>query len=252
MAFSLAYLLALSVGVYTAILLVVRAFQSSVAWGLVALLVPLGYPVFAFTHWAAARKVFIAHAVSLAALAALILFHPHRGNGRGSLDAEIAHLQDKTAQLQQQVDSGRASLVPVYNGLAQRRPQLKAGDQQAVAQFNLDAAAYAARKTQLDALQNQLDDQEDRLSELLATRDDIEENDAHGVTIYGTDWCPACKAARDYMQSKGIAYRDVDIEHSHEGAEEFQQRGGGPIPMIVINGAQTTGFNSAWVDAHLQ
>jgi glutaredoxin len=131
---------------------------------------------------------------------------------------------------------------------------LKAGDSQATAAFNRDAAAYTARKVQLDTLRAQSQANDNQLTDLLQKQADFQAQAyaaAHAVIVYGTLTCPACRMAREYLSSKGVAFRDVDIEHDPQGAAEFQQRGGGGVPMIVINGAQFTGFSSAWVDDHL-
>ncbi len=172
------------------------------------------------------------------------------------LNAEITRVREDSIRLQAAVDSETTSLIPVYNDLAKRRALLKPGDQQATAAFNHDAAAYTARKKSLDAQRKLIGADQEQLSELLAKRTALASNpaggDSSGVTLYGTQWCPACKMAKGYLESKGIAYRDVDVEHDTQGAAEFQRRGGGGVPMIVINGQQTTGFSSAWVDAHLR
>lgn len=263
---------------YAAILLLVRAFRTSLAWGLITLLVPLGNVVFIFAHWAQGRRPFVAHIIALALLAGAVCSSPAlmksfppamqlsigqhpsaapagQGDQPEDLNAEIAAAQAGTARLQQQVASAITSLTSVYNDLATRRAQLKPGDQQATAAFNRDAAAYTARKKQLDALRTEAQANDAQLSALLEKRAEVAAKslaDSRNIVMYGTSWCPACKMARQYLDSKGVAYRDVDVEHDPGGAAEFRQRGGGPIPMIVMNGDQTTGFNSAWVDAHLQ
>ena len=118
--------------------------------------------------------------------------------------------------------------------------------------FDREAAGpEMARRTQRDALRKEAADDDVQAAILLAKRAELAAKNK-GVIIYGTGWCPACKMARNYLNSKGVAYRDVDVEHSPEGAAEFRQRGGGGVPMIVINGEQQTGISPHWVDAHLQ
>jgi glutaredoxin len=34
------------------------------------------------------------------------------------------------------------------------------------------------------------------------------------ITLYGTSWCPHCKRARRFMNEKGLAFTDLDIESS--------------------------------------
>jgi glutaredoxin len=274
-----------ALGFYSWILLLVRAFTTSVAWGLVSLLVPLGNLVYTCTHWEEGRRPFVTGLISLVVMAGGVCTLPgigkslwpmmqaldrqHRseaasGQGDGAdqaipavdLNMEIGTRRDESYRLQEEVDSETKSLVPIFNDLAKRRAQLKPGDQAGTASFNRDAAAYTARKRQLDSLRRQMAASQEELSALLTERaaapPAISINSGRVVTIYGTSWCPACKTAREYLQSRGVAFRDVDVERSTEGAQEFHQRGGTAVPLIVINGEQTTGFNSTWVDAHLR
>ena len=72
------------------------------------------------------------------------------------------------------------------------------------------------------------------------------------VVIFSTSWCPACQAARRYMDSKGISYRDVDVEKSSEGANEYRRQGGdGSVPLIVVGDRKMVGFSSAELDSML-
>jgi mycoredoxin len=262
--------------IYAAILLLIRAFKTSLAWGLIALFVPLGSVVFIFAHWGKGRRPFFAHLIALAFLGGFfctlpsaarasvmqLVMHQYPNPARNDqarqsadFDAQITKAREDALRLQQEIASETTSLTGDYNDLAKRRGQLRPGDQPAIAAFNRDAAAYTARKTQLNALRVEAQKNDGTLSDLLDKRATlVAKAAAEGpkVTVYGTQWCPACKTAREYLNSKGVAYRDVDVEHSSEGAAEFEQRGGGGVPMIVINDQQATGFSSAWVDAHLQ
>jgi len=271
-------------GIYAAIVLLVRAFRTSLVWGLVSLFVPLGGLVFIIMHWEQGRKPFIAHLIGIALAVggyctlpkamrppmpgAQVAAHeqpsaaptdradrPEPRDALTNLNAEITKVQADGAWLQQEEISQTNNLTSVYNDLAARRAQLKPGDQAATAAFNRDAAAYTARKKQLETLREEERANDETLSNLLEKRTGLAAKtaaDSPSVTVYGTQWCPACKMARQYLSAKGVPYRDVDVEHSPQGAAEFQQRGGGGVPLIVINGQQATGFNSAWVDAHLQ
>jgi len=264
-------------GLYAGILLLVRAFKASLLWGLISFLIPGGSLIFIIANWSEGRRPLIAHLVALGLVATGIFtspalmkafapglqlaLHGHPAatpapafDPIAEVNAQIAGNQQDGLRLKQQIDSQTNNLIPIYTNLATRRANLKAGDQKATAAFNQDAAAYTARKKQLDALRQQAQSNDEQLSALLEKRTQLTASavaQARMVVIYGTSWCPACKMARDYMNSKGIPYRDVDVEHSPQGAAEFRQRGGGGVPMIVINGAQMTGFNSAWVDSHI-
>jgi len=261
-----------AIGVYAGMLLLVRAFKTSLVWGLVSTLVPLGNIIFMFVHWSKGRRPFIAHIIALVLLTGGCIASPgvikslppamQVALGRHQdpvphpedFSAEITSTQDHGDQLQQQIASQVNNLTSQYNDLAKRRALLKAGDTLATAAFNRDAASYTARKKQLDTLRAESVANDGQLTALLQKQADFETKTyaaAHSVTVYGTLTCPACRMAREYLTSKGVAFRDVDVEHDPQGAAEFQQRGGGGVPMVVINGAQMTGFSSAWVDDHL-
>jgi len=77
------------------------------------------------------------------------------------------------------------------------------------------------------------------------------------VTIYGTSWCGACKAARSYFQQKGIPFADKDIEADAEAARELGEKAakaGLPtdrVPVLDVRGRLLLGFDQARVEALL-
>jgi glutaredoxin-like YruB-family protein len=72
------------------------------------------------------------------------------------------------------------------------------------------------------------------------------------VVIYSTSWCAVCRSAKQYMDSKGIKYREVDVEKSKEGAEEYRRQGGdGAVPLIVVGDKKLKGFDPHALDAML-
>lgn len=63
------------------------------------------------------------------------------------------------------------------------------------------------------------------------------------VELYVTSWCPYCKKAIDYFESKGIRYKAYDIEKDKKAAkkkEKLDTRGG--VPFAVINGQYIHGY----------
>lgn len=69
------------------------------------------------------------------------------------------------------------------------------------------------------------------------------------VTVYSTPTCPWCVRAKDYLKSKGVPYRDVNVAEDREGAMEMikksQQRG---VPVIDIDGTILIGFDQPGID----
>ncbi|HEX6592352.1 MAG TPA: glutaredoxin family protein [Moraxellaceae bacterium] len=66
-----------------------------------------------------------------------------------------------------------------------------------------------------------------------------------GVVLYGTRWCGYCKQAKAYMQQKGIAYTEYDIEQDASAKQAFAALGGGGVPVILIGNLRMNGFNEA-------
>ena len=77
------------------------------------------------------------------------------------------------------------------------------------------------------------------------------------VTIYGTSWCGACKAARQYFSSRKIPFADKDIEKDADAARELQTKAakmGIPtdrVPVIDVRGRLLLGFDRARIESLL-
>lgn len=67
--------------------------------------------------------------------------------------------------------------------------------------------------------------------------------DAKTLTMYSTTWCGFCKRARAYLNAKGIAYREIDIESSPANRDQFKQYGGKGVPMFILGDRRLRGFN---------
>jgi glutaredoxin len=77
------------------------------------------------------------------------------------------------------------------------------------------------------------------------------------VTIYGTSWCGACKAARQYFTSRKIPFADKDIERDADAARELAAKAakmGIPadrVPVIDVRGRLLLGFDRARIETLL-
>ena len=77
------------------------------------------------------------------------------------------------------------------------------------------------------------------------------------VTIYGTSWCGACRAAREYMTEHKIPFVDKDIERDPAAARELAEKAakmGIPtdrVPVLDVRGRLLLGFDRARVEALL-
>jgi len=64
------------------------------------------------------------------------------------------------------------------------------------------------------------------------------------VELYITGWCPWCKKAKAFFQSRRIEFVEYDIEKDKEAArrkEQIDSRKG--VPFAVINGKYIHGYN---------
>jgi len=77
------------------------------------------------------------------------------------------------------------------------------------------------------------------------------------VTLYGTPWCGACKAARQYLSSKHVPFAYKDIEKDRAAAAELQAKAarlGIPadrVPILDVRGRLLVGFDKTRLDALL-
>ncbi len=77
------------------------------------------------------------------------------------------------------------------------------------------------------------------------------------VTLYGTPWCGACKAARQYLAAKRIPFAYKDIENDQAAAAELQRKAarlGIPadrVPILDVRGRLLVGFDQARLEALL-
>ena len=62
------------------------------------------------------------------------------------------------------------------------------------------------------------------------------------VEMYTTDWCPYCARARALLESKGVAFTEIDVEAVAGARSEMLARGGGDtVPQIFIGGTAVGG-----------
>jgi glutaredoxin len=77
------------------------------------------------------------------------------------------------------------------------------------------------------------------------------------VTIYGTSWCGACRAARQYLTERRIPFADKDVENDPAAARELADKAGklgvptDRVPVIDVRGRLLLGFDRARIEALL-
>jgi glutaredoxin 3 len=65
------------------------------------------------------------------------------------------------------------------------------------------------------------------------------------VEIYSTAICPYCVAAKQFLDRKGLSYREVRIDTDPQQRTLMLERSGGrrTVPQIFINGTHVGGFD---------
>lgn len=71
------------------------------------------------------------------------------------------------------------------------------------------------------------------------------------VELYGATWCPACRAAKQWLDQHHIAYTEYDVDRDRDANARMRRLSPrGSIPVIVVAGsAPMIGFNAANVQA---
>ncbi|MEI7632238.1 MAG: glutaredoxin domain-containing protein [bacterium] len=73
------------------------------------------------------------------------------------------------------------------------------------------------------------------------------------VIVYSTTWCAFCKATKQYLDSKNIKYKEVNIEEDQVAAQQIvEETGQMGVPVIRIGKELIVGFNKQKIDAALQ
>lgn len=65
------------------------------------------------------------------------------------------------------------------------------------------------------------------------------------VTMYCTDWCPACRRARAYLKNNHIDFKEINIARDRQAAAEVRVWTGGyeSTPIFKVNGTVVVNFD---------
>lgn len=63
------------------------------------------------------------------------------------------------------------------------------------------------------------------------------------VTIYTTDYCPYCHAAKAFLKDKGIKYEEIDVTTDQRTKRRvMEELDWKTVPIILINGNLIGGY----------
>ncbi len=68
----------------------------------------------------------------------------------------------------------------------------------------------------------------------------------HNVTVYSTPTCPYCTMSKNFFDSIGVKYKDIDVSVDQAAAMEMVRKSGQMgVPVIDIDGQMIVGYQPA-------
>lgn len=72
------------------------------------------------------------------------------------------------------------------------------------------------------------------------------------VIIYSTPTCPFCKMTKDYLKSRKVDFKDIDVSVDQKAAKEMVDKSGQmSVPVIEIGDKIIVGFDKKEIDKAL-
>lgn len=71
------------------------------------------------------------------------------------------------------------------------------------------------------------------------------------VTIYTSNTCPHCKAAKKYLKENNIDFEEKNVDEDRSAIDYLVEKGHRGVPVINIDGEDIVGFNKEVVDEKL-
>jgi len=67
------------------------------------------------------------------------------------------------------------------------------------------------------------------------------------VVLYSTSWCGYCAKTRRFFERNKINYVEYDIEKSATAKREYDNLGGGGVPLVLVDRQLVRGYNPSLV-----
>ena len=72
------------------------------------------------------------------------------------------------------------------------------------------------------------------------------------IKVYSTKTCPWCTKVKEYLDGKGVAFENVDVQANRESAMEMVRKTGQMgVPVTQIGDKFIVGYNPEAIDAEL-
>ena len=73
------------------------------------------------------------------------------------------------------------------------------------------------------------------------------------VTIYTTNHCPYCHAAKEFFKANNVKFTELNVEEDKKAADEMVEKSGQMgVPVIEINDTIIVGFNKPAIEKELK
>ena len=73
------------------------------------------------------------------------------------------------------------------------------------------------------------------------------------VILYFAPACSWCHRAKDYLESKGIEFQEIDVSTNQEAGHVMMSKSGQMgVPQIEINGKMIVGFNQEALEKEIR
>ena len=77
-------------------------------------------------------------------------------------------------------------------------------------------------------------------------------NQQHRVIVFSTPSCPWCVRVKEYLRSRQISFKDVDVARDQAAATEMVKKSGQQgVPQLWIDGRVVVGFDQARINQYL-
>ena len=63
------------------------------------------------------------------------------------------------------------------------------------------------------------------------------------IEVYSKDWCPYCKKAKAFLKSKGLDFKEIDINEENNYEVMQERTGNKTVPQIIINDQSLGGYD---------
>jgi len=67
------------------------------------------------------------------------------------------------------------------------------------------------------------------------------------VVLYSTSWCGYCAKTRRFFKRNKITYVEYDIEKSATAKRQYDDLGGGGVPLVLVNRQIVRGYNPSLI-----